>query len=426
MKKNILKFLNKIFNCRKKLLLSLFLLSIISSVVFLALLGGVGPSQHNVPGTDYSNCYRPAALSMLDSGKIYLEKGNHICSPPGYPFFLIGSIILSRLTGIDELQLILILNILMIALAACLFFLMVDSLFGRKVSIISSLLWVSYPFSLWFLKNPNSEIPFIAFLFLGLWLFLSTLKKRNYGFLFFAGAIFGILALIRPIALFLPLLFSLVSFSLMKEGDLRKRISFSLLFLTGGLIPVFLWEVAIVSLTGQFILLSSSGPQAVIDGLTFASRTGAGGDKVLVSGDVSLFMDRVRGADLQNGGQLFGFLKNELIQNPMTVIKMMGWKLIRAWYATSQMWWEGKILLVQLPYLLSGLFGMIYLFRKKEKIWQAFFLLFLIFYFWAMTMVALSILRYMVPAMAFLIVFSAITIGLIVDYFLKKNKPEEK
>jgi len=142
---------------------------------------------------------------------------------------------------------------------------------------------------------------------------------------------------------------------------------------------------------------------------------------VVVSKDIMDLMIRAEEGGLDSFSKVINFLGKELVERPITLAKLFGWKLVRSWYATSQMWWETKILLVQLVYILSGLFGLIYLFRKcQKKIPEAIFLLTLILYFWFMTISALSILRYMVPAMAFVVIFSAVAIVFITGSLLKK------
>jgi 4-amino-4-deoxy-L-arabinose transferase-like glycosyltransferase len=424
----------KIYRSRNLSLLFILLASLVASFAFMFFLGDTGPSEHAIPGTDYFNCYKPFADSILRGEGSYLptdlpghEGTFFVCNPPGYPLFLAVVFGFARLFNIGELNLIVYFNILVIALSACLLFLIVEHLFSRKISLISAFLWLSYPFNLWFIKNPNTEVFFIFLLLLGTWLFLSCLRKKKFEFVFFVGLVLGMVCLVRPIALFLPFVFSLSVFLLAREENLKKKILLVFLLMLGSLIPILIWEAGLLIITGQFIFLSSGGPPSIVDGLTFALKPGSAGNQVTVSGSLMNFMVRAETGNLDSFSKVVGFLGNELVEGPVTLIELIGWKLARSWYATSQMWWETKILLVQLVYLIFGGLGLIHLLRKcKSKMPEIIFLISIILYFWFMTVSALSILRYMVPAMAFVVIFSAAGAVLIIDPLLKKIFPRNE
>lgn len=414
---NFLKLLfSQIYNNKKLLLAFIFFVSVLVSSIFLFFFGNLGPAQHRVPGSDYFNCYQPFAISILQGKGILVKENLDICSPPGYPIILAMIFSLAQFLGINELSLMVVFNMIMVALAAGFLFLIAESIFQKKVALIASFLWLSYPFNLWFIKNPNTEVPFILLLFFGIWLYFFSLKRRQFLFIFLVGVIFGFLVLIRPIGFLLPLLFFLMVFLLTKGERKRIKIFLAAILLIGSLIPIFFWEIGVESATGNFILLASSGTASLVDGLTFALKPGAGGDQVAVSSDVKALIERAKAADLDTISETFQFVYQELINRPIPFLKLIGWKIIRSWYATSQMWWEGKILTVQIMYLLTALIGIGYGIKtQRDKIREIIFLLSIVFYFWGMTVLALSILRYMVPAMAIIIIFSAIAVNILIN-----------
>ena len=77
-------------------------------------------------------------------------------------------------------------------------------------------------------------------------------------------------------------------------------------------------------------------------------------------------------------------------------------KMARSWYATDLTKHELLGVFIQLPYVLAGAAGLVLGLRKKNPL--AVLALILILYFWGMTIISLSILRYMVPAMGFLFI----------------------
>ncbi|MFH1462559.1 MAG: glycosyltransferase family 39 protein [bacterium] len=414
--KSAFLFLNNIYNNKRLLLAFIFFASFIVSLIFLVLLGNIGPSQHNIPGTDYLSFYEPVASNILQGDGITLKGEVGLRYPPGYPVILAAIFGLSALLGIGKLSLVIVFNIVVTAGAACFLFLIAQSIFNKRIALTAVFLWLSYPLNLWFIKNPNTEVPFIFLLYLGIWLFILSIKKRHFGFIFLAGVIFGFSALIRPIGLLLPLLPALFIFFGLKESSKGKQFLLAVILLLGVLTAILPWEGYVSAKTNQVIPLSTSGPTAIVDGLTFAVKEGGGGDQAKVPSDVKALMKRVNREDFSSWGGAFQFIGQELINRPVAFLKLVGLKLTRAWYATSQMWWEGKILIVQLIYLIPGFLGIIYALRKyKDKVHNIIFLLGIIFYFWFMTVLALSILRYMIPAMGLMIIFSAVTASILID-----------
>jgi len=160
----ILTVLFKIYNNKKLLLVSIFVVSLFFSLIFLVCFKNIGPEEHNIPNTDYLACYGPFAESILQGQFVYINKYQQICSPPGYPIILAGVFSLSRLLGMDKILLITIFNIFMVAGAACFLFLIAELIFKKKIALFASFLWMTYPFNVWFIKNPQTEVPFILFL----------------------------------------------------------------------------------------------------------------------------------------------------------------------------------------------------------------------------------------------------------------------
>lgn len=418
-------FLSNIYNKKGLLLSCIFFISIVVSLLFLIILGNIGPSQHEIPGTDYLIFYEPVANNILEGKGITLNGELGLRYPPGYPIILAIIFGLAQILSINELSLVLVFNIIIAAGAACLLFLIAESVFNKKIALIVSFLWLSYPFNLWFLKNPNTEVPFILLLYASIWLYILAVRRKKFWLFFLSGIIVGFASLVRPIAFLLPLLFVLAAFFLLKENSKKLCFLLALALLAGSLLAIFPWEAKVFLATGKILPLSTVGLPTVVDGLSFALISGAGGDQAAVSDNVLALMGRAKNGELTTGVKIIKFCFGELKRDPIAFFELIGLKLARSWYATDQMWWEGKILLVQLFYLLSGLIGIVYAFRNyKDKIRGVVFLLAIVLFFWGMTFSALSILRYMVPAMGIVIIFSAVAVDVLISKikFFPKNK----
>ena len=415
---NFKSIIDSIYSNKKLLLVSIFFASLFASFIFLIFFRVIGPAEHGIPNTDYLNCYKPFAENLLGGKGIFIQESGEICSPPGYPVILAPLLALSNLTGINELKIIFIFNAFLVALAVILLFLFSELIFGKRIALIASLLWLTYPFSLWFLKNPHTEVPFILFLYFGIWLYLMSLQKKDFKLFFLTGIILGLAALIRPIGFFLPFLFApmifLFSFS-------KKQILSALLILIGFILVILPWEVAVFSKIGNLVFLDTRGSESFTVGFAYALREAEGSGWPKAPNDVLNLMEEMKLSDINSGTGLFTFILAKLEDKTPAVLKLIALKMARSWYATSQMWWEDKIFLVQAPYILTALLGIFYSIKAyKEKIKSIIFLSAVILYFWGIATLALSILRYMVPAMGIMIIFTAVLLDFIMVSLLKR------
>jgi len=234
-------------------------------------------------------------------------------------------------------------------------------------------------------------------------------------------------SLVRPIGIFLPFFLSslLIILLFLKVEFKKKTVFLAIILLTGSLLAISPWVIYSYSKTGGFISFSTMAPEGVAYGTTvLVAPMEDESDRAVLPEDVRNLIERLKTENPQNLSGLSQFIAKELINEPTALLKLIGLKLARSWYATSQQWWEGKILAVQIFYLFSGLLGLLYVIKAgQEKKRDIIFLLSVIFYFWTMAFLNVSIMRYMVPVMGIVIIFSAITVNIVIDGLVKKFKP---
>lgn len=425
---------NNIYNKKRYLIIFIFLISILCSLIFLSFFRDIGPSQHKIPGSDYIYLYEPVANNILQGKGITLEGRVPLNIGLGYPVILSGIFGLSQLIGIDKLDLIVIFNVVLIGISAVFLFLLAWKIFNKKIALIASLLWISYPFNLWFIKNPNTEVPFILLLFAGLWLYAlalypprskspeATVTSNGVKFAFLAGLILGLASFVRIIGLFLPLFLASLIFFFLKGAPKRRKLLLAIILLMGNFVALLPWGIITFSETGGFVPLSTQGPESIVVGITWLSSPGA---TTVLSDDVAALVERAEAEDLSSFFKLSQFFGQELKNNPLPFLKLIGLKLVRPWYATSSRWYEGQILAVQLLYLITALGGLLYLIKTaKNKIRNIIFLLSPVFYFWGMAFINASILRYLVPVMGLIMIFSAITVNFVIKKLVRKIRPQ--
>jgi hypothetical protein len=153
----------------------------------------------------------------------------------------------------------------------------------------------------------------------------------------------------------------------------------------------------------------------MLDGFTFAfiSQSGRhvpmpGQDVIHLMNDINHIREtRWTKPDSRSVGDVVALVFAKLKSEPVALVKLGLMKAVRAWYGTDTGRFEFQILLVQIPYLLLSIIGMIYAFQQGGMMREsAFIILLVVLYFWLMTIIALSIVRYMVPAMGLLFVFA--------------------
>ena len=398
--------------CAKRILLKLvFFNSLFISFIFLVFFRNLGPVEHRVPGTDYFVRYAPIARQILDGQGIPLQKDDVVTGTPGYPLFLLPIFALSKILRVDELGLIVFSNAIVTAFGACFLFLLTADLFSKKIAFITSLLWSVYPLNLWFIKNPNTEVPFMLLFFIAIWLHLKGANARHLLNFFLVGILLGLALLVRPIALFLPLLFAGALFFLRwRKEQFLKILRNASILIGGSLCVIAPWTLYASIETGHFVPVSSLGPSASSVGLSYAF-VGDGRHQRDVPSDVRLLMKEARDKKLERTNDIAVFVFDALREKPIPFLKLLLLKLMRSWYATYEMWGETQIIILQIPHVLLAIFGIRLAFKKfPNRANDLWFLLSIVCYFWLITFLSLSIVRYTIPAMALLMCFAAVSI----------------
>jgi hypothetical protein len=276
-------------------------------------------------------------------------------------------------------------------------------------ALVSSLLWMTYPFALWFTKQPNREIPFLAVFYGGFCLFWYVLlrKSRAWPLYFLSGLLAGFAMLIRPIAIGIVMVMSIVLWVMGREMTARFRLFLVAMLLLGNLVAIAPWEAWVYSMTGRIVMLSTGGAPGIRDGLTFAVVPKGYRQEIKVPEDVAALMRdiRVHSDEMQSLRGIVSVLTEKWRLQPLPVAKLFTLKAARSWYGTDSGRFETPILLIQTAYLILALWGSGAAWRRGGITKQlAIGIWLLVLYFWGMTVLALSILRYMVPAMGLLFV----------------------
>ncbi len=388
------------------MVIAVFAVSMLVTVVFWKVL----PNDYRVnEQSDYFASYEPTARSLI-AGRGFTRDGENLATeyPPGHPLILAGVFAASHALHIPEETGLSALAMVGMGLSAVLVFFLARLIWGTRAALVSATLWMTYPFALWLTKQPNSEIPFIVVLYAGLLLFWFGLirRPRARAIYFVCGLLCGSAMLIRPIAIGIGVVLAGIIWIVRREDASVRLLPIGLLLL-GNLVAVLPWEAYVYSKTGRVLALSTNDVRSLRDGLTFAINPKGYRGESSVSPDVAEVMGNIlaEANQILTVGQLGSVVAREFRSHPAAVTKISLLKIARSWYGTDSGRQEWLVLLIQIAYLGLILWSIRWAWiRGGIDRGFAISALLITIYFWGMTILGLSILRYMVPAIGLLFV----------------------
>jgi hypothetical protein len=278
---------------------------------------------------------------------------------------------------------------------------------------MSALIWSTYPFALWLTKQPTSETPFMVALYAGVYLCWYALLRKNRAWpvYFLAGSLIGCATLIRPIAIGIGCVLGTLCWCAGRELAGRFRLLLVTMLLLGNVVVILPWEAWVYTTTGRLLVLSTGGAPDISYGLQFALPQGCRQSQgVTVPPDVMVLMQDIHsrfGGFLSDVvlGDLVSFMMEALRTQPLAVAQLFAMKLVRSWYGSECHRFETPVMLIQAVYLALILWGSRAAWKRGAIPQQLVIGVWLIvLYFWGMTVLASSTLRYMVPGMGLLFV----------------------
>ncbi len=362
--------------------------------------------------SDYLSVYEPVARNFLAGKGIVLEDGSAALSyPPGYSLFLAAAITAARVVPFTETECIMQFHFIATALAALFLFLISREIWKSKAAFLTPFFWLAYPYTVWYVKQPNSEIPFLPFFYAAIFIFLKLMRTpgRSWGSYFFLGLLAGCAMMVRPLALGLGAVFAVLLFLIRKDFPAGSRIFLLAVLLTGNAAVVLPWQAWAYAKTGKIILLSDNGVYSMRDGITFAVNSKGYRHLAAVPEDVKGLMVRAleRAPFMETYKDVADFMGGEWQRSPAAVFKLLFIKAARCWYGTDSGHHERAAMFVQAVYLilLSAIFAKAF-FAGPKTVFASFVVI--LFYFWGMALCVLPVYRYLFPA--FGILFTAVPV----------------
>jgi hypothetical protein len=361
--------------------------------------------------SDYRDFYEPVARSLVSGHGFAIAPGTPaVAYPPGYPVLLALVFGAARLLGIPEATALAAASTLLFAVAATCLHAAARHVWPDRRALAAPCLWAVYPLALWLVKQPNSEVPFSAALFAAVAAFvpLADGARGSPARAVACGALVGVATLVRSITLGFGGVLAAV---LLVAGrpPLARRTLLAALLVAGNVAALAPWVTWASVRTGSFVPVSTSGPPSIRDGLTFSVRTKGYRAPAAASPDVTALMARLeaRAAELRSVGTIAAVVAEEVGRTPVAGAKLLGWKVARSWYGTDS--GRGERLVLALHVLVLGFVGAATWRAARGRpaerrlavvAWSV------TLYCWAMTVIVLSIVRYLAPAVGVLLVLS--------------------
>jgi 4-amino-4-deoxy-L-arabinose transferase-like glycosyltransferase len=391
-----------------------YILIFISATTLIVSWITIPGSFNEYDNSDYTTYYLPVAKSILNGEGFTIHSQIAFDYPPGYPLLLSGFLFLAKITGQPDALILRLMQIVIMMIGALLIYALANIIWSPRLSLLVSILWSFFPLVLWAGRNPNTELPFSIFFYTALLFFLKgwTGQKKLPFFFFFCGILCGFSMLIRTIAICIGILLT-VFILVGRKFQFRKKILLASLILMGNLIAVLPWELWIYSKTHQIIALCNGrAPLSILDGLTFAVLNPEGRRKnIPMPRDVKNLMNEIihECSDhplTMTSRELFSVIAGHLKKQPVAVIKLYLFKTIRSWYGTNSNRFETPLKILQFIYFLLLVWSVVALWKnQKEHRYLLIGGLIIFGYFWGMTIIVLSIVRYLMPVFGALIIF---------------------
>ncbi|MDI3467563.1 MAG: hypothetical protein OJF50_006384 [Nitrospira sp.] len=401
----------------KAILASLFCLSLVIRAVALWLF----PVEHL--STNAEIAYLGGARMILDGTGIMYTK-YPIFTPPLYAIL----IALGTATFGDELLPIKLLQIIADSGTTCVVFIIAREILGQRIALLTGFFLAFYPFSIYAALYIGSETLFTFFLSLFVLFLLRAVSFYSVHWYLLAGFSLGIATLIRGTTQFFLVVVPVALFLTCRT--LNKRI------LLGYLLMCFAFVLCIAPwAVRNYVVLKAVVPVATASSVFLQ---GSNEKFLTIEGKITWFP--IYFAELEKRGipmpapgagpvafdkyMFKAGLENYLIRaesDPFSFITFFAEKFARLWFSTESGRNHLIILVLNAPFYLFALIGLIFLWRKQSMHRSVWIVIVLVGYFILLHWISLPLFRYVLPVMPYIIAFASAGILLSFERFI--NRP---
>ena len=399
---------------------------VFSATVFATCLALMPESVREKPCSDCSGWYFPVAENLTNGKGLVVGENDRpaLDRPPGQVLLLSGLFHVLP-AFISKQSAVYVYNVFLLAVSAVLLFSISYSFWGLSGGLITTGLWVSSPFVLWFLNQPYSEVPFFVALYSGVWLTLKARRtEQSLGWLILLGIALGIATLIRPIgfALLVPIgVFLWISARKQANKFRAVEMFFVVLGYAAILAP---WQIYLWDQTRAFNFLSEGahGHRSVVEGFIFGIKSEEYKKEIALHPDVRVFMEDMHEIvflhardpelfekygpggtyDIRSTRTLVQIAGDRFAEDLSLAVRFIWLKITRSWYGTDSHDREGMAALLQSLYLIICVLGSIGAWKQKKGQSLVVLVWSVTAYFWMFSVAFTPLVRYMIPALGLL------------------------
>ena len=411
--------------------LQLTMIVVITALVSLNMFVFMPDSFKDKPCGDCRGGYINPAMNLIE-GKGLVDNNGFISitRPPGSPIIIAGLLYVQRWLDLSQQKVFWMFNSLMIAFSAILILMISQLIWEKQDAMWVPYVWITYPFSLWFINQPYSEVPYFVASFFTVYMFLLSYRRNSRRYWIY-GLIVGLLSavgmMIKPVGMGVPVIVVLLVMILHRERSRQERTKFSIAVVSGVLVLVIPWFAFVYTNSGKVLFLTDSIVlrNSLINGVTFVTRGEEYREKLTLHPRVERFMKTIElelkstedkmlqektvtGSQLRDQievGHVLDVIIKVSLENPLDALYLLGTKVVRSWYGTDSHKLEDYAIGIQLVYISMISLSLIRIIKKslvhKEIL---FIVLALIFYYWTMSVLFEPLVRYLIPALGLLLV----------------------
>jgi 4-amino-4-deoxy-L-arabinose transferase-like glycosyltransferase len=345
---------------------------------------------------DKINRYDAIALNLIHGKGFAMKNSPTAYAGPLYPgilaalyFFFGQSQLLSR-----------IFLCLLDSIHCALFYSLAKKYFQERVPILTSLVLIFYPFTIYAIFVATSEIPFLFLNTLSIFLLTIALQHKKVRTYFWSGGALGLATLCRAQTLMLPFAV-LPAFAFPFGTPLKPRIFRYALFVLAFLLVIGPWIGRNYYVFKKFVPIQTLGGLHFFKSSPFQNR-----DAEIEAAEEEAQAMKMKSTDKDR--YFYRKAWEQIKAHPGIYIKTTSKRILSMWYRTDSARYESLLKLVNGTLLILAIAGVI-LVRKR---WQQFVLLYCIMlYYIFVNMVLGALLRYVFPILPLVTLFAMVPIN---------------
>jgi 4-amino-4-deoxy-L-arabinose transferase-like glycosyltransferase len=293
-------------------------------------------------------------------------------------------------------------------------------IFGARTGLLSAAILTVYPFSIYLTISIAAEPLFMFILSMFILLTIYAIRSQQLRYYCAAGILLGLATMTRAATQFLPLIFPMMILLFHRIGKevLLKYTVFCLCFAS----VILPWAVRNYVVLRDVIPVATGGGAVFLDGSSEKFFTIDEKAKAM-----PVYLESLRAMGIvgpQKGGkpsESARFLTRAGIENyrrrfqdePLSLVPFFLSKLGRLWYATESGRNQGLILATNSFIYVFALAGLVLAWTNQRR--MAWVLVCTLVYFMALHCLSVGLYRYMIPAMPYVIGFSAFGIVMTIE-----------